>query len=69
VPCFDEPSFKARWRVAVTARAGDTVLGNAPIEREEPAGDGSRTVRLAQTPPLDPDTQLTIEIQPKRIWE
>jgi puromycin-sensitive aminopeptidase len=52
LPCFDEPSFKARWRVAVTARATDTVLGNAPVEREEPAGDGMRTVRFAATPPL-----------------
>jgi puromycin-sensitive aminopeptidase len=52
LPCFDEPSFKARWRVAVTARTTDAVVGNAPIEREEPAGDGRRTVRFAPTPPL-----------------
>ena len=52
VPCFDEPSFKARWRVAVTAPAGDTVLGNAPVEREDPAAGGARTVRFAPTPPL-----------------
>src|SRR5690242_682103 len=32
LPCFDEPSFKARWRVAVTAPASDTVVGNAPVE-------------------------------------
>ncbi len=52
LPCFDEPSFKARWRVAVTAPTTDTVLGNAPVEREEAAGDGRRTVRFRQTPPL-----------------
>ena len=52
LPCFDEPSFKARWRVAVTAPTTDTVLGNAPVEREDPAGDGRRTVRFRQTPPL-----------------
>ncbi|HXJ34772.1 MAG TPA: M1 family metallopeptidase [Candidatus Eisenbacteria bacterium] len=52
LPCFDEPAMKARWRVAVTARAGDAVVGNAPVEREEPAGDGRRTVRFAPTPPL-----------------
>jgi puromycin-sensitive aminopeptidase len=51
-PCFDEPAFKATWRVAVTAPPGDTVLGNAPVEREEPAGDGARTVRFKPTPPL-----------------
>src|SRR5215831_14454267 len=32
LPCFDEPAYKARFRVAVTARDGDTVLSNAPIE-------------------------------------
>jgi puromycin-sensitive aminopeptidase len=52
LPCFDEPAFKARWRVAVTAATSDTVLGNAPVLREEPAGDGRRTVHLAPTPPL-----------------
>ena len=52
LPCFDEPSFKARFRVAVTARTGDTVLSNAPAEREEPAREGYRTVHFAETPPL-----------------
>src|SRR5579875_1721749 len=52
LPCFDEPSFKARFRVSVTARAGDTVLSNSPVEREEPGPDGTRTVRFAPTPPL-----------------
>src|SRR5581483_7966592 len=52
LPCFDEPSFKARFRVSVTARAGDTVLSNSPIEREEPGPEGTRTVRFAPTPPL-----------------
>jgi puromycin-sensitive aminopeptidase len=51
-PCFDEPSYKASWRVAVTAPATDTVVGNAPIEREEPAANGMRTVRFRPTPPL-----------------
>jgi len=52
LPCFDEPSFKARFRVSVTARAVDTVLSNAPVEREEPGPNGTRTVRFAPTPPL-----------------
>jgi puromycin-sensitive aminopeptidase len=52
LPCFDEPAFKARWRVAVTAPATDTVLGNAPVEAEEPSANGVRTVRFAPTPPL-----------------
>ena len=51
LPCFDEPSFKARFRVAVTAREGDAVVSNAPVEREEPVR-GGRIVRFAETPPL-----------------
>ena len=51
-PCFDEPSFKARFHVAVTTAASNAVVGNSPIGREEPAGDGRRTVHLLPTPPL-----------------
>jgi puromycin-sensitive aminopeptidase len=51
LPCFDEPSFKARFRVAVSAPPGDAVVSNAPIEREEPVA-GGRIVRFALTPPL-----------------
>jgi puromycin-sensitive aminopeptidase len=51
LPCFDEPSFKARFRVAVTARDGDAVVSNAPVEREEPVR-GGRIVHFAETPPL-----------------
>jgi puromycin-sensitive aminopeptidase len=51
LPCFDEPSFKARFRVAVVARDGEVVVSNAPVEREEPVA-GGRLVRFALTPPL-----------------
>jgi puromycin-sensitive aminopeptidase len=51
LPCFDEPAFKARFRVAVTVRDGDTAVSNAPVEREEPA-PGGRIVYFAPTPPL-----------------
>src|SRR5262245_33352885 len=52
LPCFDEPAFKARFHVTVTARAGDTVLANAPVAREQPLPDGRRTVHFEPTPPL-----------------
>ncbi|MFN8544283.1 MAG: M1 family metallopeptidase [Candidatus Binatia bacterium] len=51
MPCFDEPAFKAAFRIAVHARAGDTVLSNGPVEREEPV-PGGRIVRFSPTPPL-----------------
>src|SRR5881628_3433396 len=53
LPCFDEPSFKARFRVAVTLASDHTAVSNSPVESEEPAGrGGSRTIRFARTPPL-----------------
>jgi puromycin-sensitive aminopeptidase len=51
LPCFDEPAFKARFRVSVLVRDGDVALSNAPVEGEERAG-GGRLVRFAETPPL-----------------
>jgi len=51
LPCFDEPSFKARFRVAIRVRDGETALSNGPVEGEE-AVPGGRVVRFAETPPL-----------------
>jgi puromycin-sensitive aminopeptidase len=51
-PCFDEPAMKARFRIAVTTRASATVLSNAPIEQQTPAGAGRKTVLFEETPPL-----------------
>jgi len=50
-PCFDEPAFKARFRVAVTVGDGEVAISNGPVEREEPA-PGGRIVYFAPTPPL-----------------
>ncbi|TMA34632.1 MAG: M1 family peptidase, partial [Deltaproteobacteria bacterium] len=33
-PCFDEPAFKARFRLAVTVPRGLQAVSNSPIERE-----------------------------------
>ena len=52
-PCFDEPAFKARFHVAVTAAESDTVLGERAGRRESNrCTDGRRTVHFAPTPPL-----------------
>ncbi|HJQ84702.1 MAG TPA: M1 family aminopeptidase [Candidatus Binatia bacterium] len=51
LPCFDEPSFKATFRVAVTVRNADTAVSNGALEREEPA-PGGRILYFAPTPPL-----------------
>jgi puromycin-sensitive aminopeptidase len=51
-PCFDEPAFKARFRISVETRAGLTVLSNAPVERVQPVASSRQLVRFAETPPL-----------------
>jgi len=51
-PCFDEPGFKAPWRIAVEAPEGATVLSNAVQVKDEPAGPGRRLVAFRETPPL-----------------
>ncbi|MFZ5876466.1 MAG: M1 family metallopeptidase [Nitrospirota bacterium] len=48
-PCFDEPAFKASFRVQVTAPAHLTVLSNMPAVSEAREGS-TKTVRFAQTP-------------------
>lgn len=52
MPCFDEPSYKACFRVSVTARDGDTVIANNPVESEQAQGNGQRVVHFTETPPL-----------------
>ncbi len=51
-PAFDEPALKLRYRIAATVPADQTVLSNAPVEFEEDAGRGRKTVHFAPTPPL-----------------
>ncbi|MCP5065155.1 MAG: M1 family peptidase [bacterium] len=51
-PCFDEPSFKARFRISVTTGAGNTVLSNGPAEKTVPLDNGRKTVHFERTPPL-----------------
>ncbi len=50
-PCFDEPSFKARFTLQVTTDAAHKVLSNAPVASTR--RDGERKVhRFRPTPPL-----------------
>jgi puromycin-sensitive aminopeptidase len=51
LPCFDEPAFKARFRVAVTVADGETAVSNGALEREEPV-PGGRILHFTPTPPL-----------------
>jgi alanyl aminopeptidase len=51
-PCFDEPSFKVPFDVAVTVPNADAVVGNMPIAEETPVGAAHKRVRFQATPPL-----------------
>ncbi|MCL4462004.1 MAG: M1 family metallopeptidase [Nitrospirae bacterium] len=49
-PCWDEPSFKATFRMTVRIGPGHVALSNMPVEREFSGPDGSKEVAFAVTP-------------------
>jgi len=51
-PCFDEPSFKARFTFSVTTAVANAVVSNNPIDHVDDHGDGRRTVHFTTTPKL-----------------
>ncbi|MBI1817358.1 MAG: M1 family metallopeptidase [Deltaproteobacteria bacterium] len=51
-PCFDEPSFKARFTFSVTTESRNAVISNNPIARVDEHGDGHKTVHFTTTPKL-----------------
>ncbi|WP_242342468.1 M1 family metallopeptidase [Anaeromyxobacter terrae] len=51
-PSFDEPGFKATWRLTIEVPAGGAVLSNGAPEGEEVLPGGRRRVVFAETPPL-----------------
>ncbi len=51
-PCFDEPSFKAPWKLSIKTKKDLAVFGNTPITGEKPADAGWKTVEFAETKPL-----------------
>jgi puromycin-sensitive aminopeptidase len=51
-PCFDEPEWKAQYRIRVTAPRDQTVISNAPVDFEEELEDGRKLVQFERTPPL-----------------
>jgi aminoglycoside 2'-N-acetyltransferase I len=63
----DRPGFYDRlgWEVWRGTLAGRSEHGLIPTPRQR----GVMVLRLPRTPPLDMETQLTIEVQPERIWE
>ncbi len=52
MPCFDEPAYKAPWKLRLRVRKGDVALANAPVESEREDGDGFKLVSFAESKPL-----------------
>ncbi len=50
-PCFDEPAFRATFRLAVTVPSAFTAVSNMPVVSERAAG-AEKTVTFARTPKM-----------------
>jgi tricorn protease interacting factor F2/3 len=51
-PCFDEPEFKARFRVSMLVGRGLSAISNMPIKRERRAPRGKKLVEFCETPKM-----------------
>jgi cytosol alanyl aminopeptidase len=51
-PCFDEPSYKVPWRLAIRTKKELVALANTPALSEQDAGGGMKVVQFAETRPL-----------------
>ena len=50
-PCWDEPSFRARFQLTVVVPQNWLAVSNMPVEKETKIGNG-KEVRFAMTPPM-----------------
>ncbi|PZR76549.1 MAG: aminopeptidase [Chthoniobacterales bacterium] len=53
-PCWDEPSFRARFQLTVVVPENFTAVSNMPVEKETKIGppQAGKEVRFAATPPM-----------------
>jgi aminopeptidase N len=52
LPCWDEPAFRARFRLTVDIGAGASAYSNMPIARSVALARGGRRVAFEATPPM-----------------
>ncbi|MBI3289699.1 MAG: ERAP1-like C-terminal domain-containing protein [Elusimicrobia bacterium] len=52
LPSFDEPSFKAPFRLTLEVPEGLTPISNMPVISQAPAAGGRKTVVFAETPKM-----------------
>ncbi|HEY9784685.1 MAG TPA: hypothetical protein V6D17_04720, partial [Candidatus Obscuribacterales bacterium] len=80
-PCFDEPSFKASFKISVVVDGGNTAISNSPIAGESvDARTGKRTITFGETPkmstylvaltvgPFRPTSPVVASGVPIRVW-
>jgi len=51
-PCFDEPSYRAKWRLTLHVPAGVSAVSNTAVVAERPEADGMKAVEFAETLPI-----------------
>jgi alanyl aminopeptidase len=51
-PCFDEPSFKVPWTIALHVKKEHLALANTPVAAEKDEPGGMKAVRFSETKPL-----------------
>lgn len=52
-PCFDEPAFKAVFRITLIVGNGDTAISNSKIASDTPGpGENKHTVKFAPSPKM-----------------
>src|SRR5947207_2755661 len=56
-PCWDEPSFRARFQLTAVVPENFTAMSNMPIEKESKVA-GGKEIRFAATPPDRKSTRL-----------
>jgi aminopeptidase N len=52
LPCWDEPAFRARFRLSVDLPSGYAAYSNMPIVKSEPLAGGLRRVAFEPTPKM-----------------
>jgi len=67
-PCFDEPSFKAPWKISIRTKKPLTVVANTPMTSEKDLGNGDKLVEFAESKPM-PSYLVAFAVGPFEIVE
>ena len=51
-PCWDEPSFRARFQLTAVVPENFVAVSNMPIEEQKKVDGGAKEIRFAATPPM-----------------